>query len=227
LKLPETTNELIEKLTKTISASKGINPYPVKIEFQPGIDHVSHKADMWTMSMFKEGDVSFRDNHILDDMEKLQLDIANDLINGKNTAPRPEQMAVEFNVITSIGLTESAKRDTNEVSTFLSHSSIGTTSTAATESDTDLAAEDSGGSYARQAFTAATGQAKVATQTAKYGMLWNDTLISAAPLIINEAGIHWHLSDASKIHARVTFTDFNLTTGNLFVTQMNELHQNG
>jgi len=29
------------------------------------------------------------------------------------------------------------------------------------------------------------------------------------------------------MHARVTFTSFNLTTGNLFVTQMNELHQNG
>jgi hypothetical protein len=220
-------DNLVDKLTQTISASKGINPYPVEIKFAPGVDHISHKSDMWTMSMFKEEDVSFRDHHILDDLEKLQLDMAHDLVNGTNTSPKPEQMAVEFNVITLIGLTESAKRDTNEVSTTLTHASIGTNSTTATESDTDLNTEDTGGSYARAAFSGSLGQAKVASQTAKYGMLWNDSTISAAPLTINEAGIHWHVSNASALHARVTFADFNLTTGNLFVTQMNELHQNG
>ena len=219
--------DLVDKLTKTISASKGINPYPVSIEFEPGVDHISHKSDLWTMSMWKEDEVSFRDHHILDDIEKLQLDIANDLVNDKNTAPRPEQYEVEFNVITLIGLTESAKRDTAETSTTLTHSSIGTNSTTATESDTDLNTEDTGGSYARAAFSGSLGQAKVASQTAKYGMLWNDSTISAAPLTIKEAGIHWHVTNASSMHARVTFTSFNLTKGNLFVTQMNELHQNG
>jgi len=219
--------ELIDKVKETIDATQGINPYPVEIKFPPGVHHVSHKSDFWTMSMWKDDEFSYRDHHILDDVEKIQQELYNDLINDKFTTPRPEQYINEFNVITLIGLTESAKRDTGEVSTTLTHSSIGTTSTNVLESNTDLAAEDSGGSYARQAFTAATGQAKVASQTAKYGMLWNDSLISAAPLTINEAGIHWHLSNSSSMHARVGFTDFNLTTGNLFVTQMNELHQNG
>ena len=50
------------------------------------------------------------------------------------------------NILTLIGLTESAKRDTGETSTSLTHNSIGTDSTTATESDTNLAAEDTGGS---------------------------------------------------------------------------------
>ena len=182
---------------------------------------------MWTLSMWKEDEVSFRDHHIIDDMEKLQMDLAHDLVNNKNTAPRPIGFENTFNVITLIGLTESAKRDTGEVATTLTHSSIGTNSTAATESDTDLNTEDTGGSYARQAFSGSNGQAKVASQTAKYGMKWDDSVISAAPLTINEAGVHWHVSNGSSIHSRVTFTDFSLTTGNLFVTQINELHQNG
>ena len=220
-------DSLVTKLTHTISASKGINPFPLNIEFTPGIDHISHQADMWTMSMWKENETSFRDHHIIDDLESLQMDLANDLVNNKNTAPRPIQLENTFNVITLIGLTESAKRDTGEVATTLSHASIGTNSTAATESDTDLNTEDTGGSYARQAFSGANGQAKVASQTAKYGMKWDDSVISAAPLTINEAGVHWHVSNASSIHARVTFTTFSLTTGDLFVTQINELHQNG
>jgi hypothetical protein len=78
-----------------------------------------HQSDMWTLSMWKEDEVSFRDHHIIDDLEKLQLDLGNDLVNNKNTAPRPEQYENQFNVITLIGLTESAKRDTAEASTTL------------------------------------------------------------------------------------------------------------
>jgi hypothetical protein len=219
--------DIEHSLYNTISASNGVNPFPVDIKFNPGVDHISYQADMWTMSMWKKDEVSFRDHHIIDDMEKLQMDLAHDLVNNKNTAPRPIGFENTFNVITLIGLTESAKRDTGEVATTLTHSSIGTNSTAATESDTDLNTEDTGGSYARQAFSGSNGQAKVASQTAKYGMKWDDSTISAAPLTINEAGVHWHLSNASSIHSRVTFTDFSLTTGNLFVTQINELHQNG
>lgn len=219
--------ELVDKVNHTISASQGINPFPVEIKFVPGIDHISHQADLWTLSMWKANEVSFRDHHIIDDIESLQLELANDLLNNKFTTPRPEQYINTFNIITLIGLTESAKRDTGETSSTLTHSSIGTDSTTATESDTDLNTEDTGGSYARQAFTAATGQAKVASQTAKYGMLWNDSTVSSVPITIKEAGVHWHLSDPNKIHSRVTFTSFNLTTGNLFVTQINELHQNG
>jgi hypothetical protein len=154
------------------------------------------------------------------------LELANDIVNNKHTAPRPTYFENADNILTLIGLTESAKRDTGETSTTLTHNSIGTDSTTATESDTNLASEDSGGSYARKAY-ATDGQRKVSSQTAKYGMLWDDGDISGAPLSIKESGVHWHVSNASSIHARVTFTTFSLTTGDLFVTQINELHQNG
>jgi len=218
--------DFIHTLSDTISASNGINPYPVNIDFAPGVDHISHQSDMWTLSKWNEDEVQFNRSHILDDIEKLQLEISNDLINDKVTSPRPEQFINTYNVITLIGLTESAKRDTGEVATSLTHNSIGTGTTSANESDTDLQTEDTGGSYARLGYAAA-GQRKVASQTAKYGMLWNEFTVSAADVIITESGVHWHVSNASSIHARVTFTPFTISSGDLFVTQINELHQNG
>ena len=218
--------DLENQLSYTLSASNGINPNEVDIKFKPGAEHISYQSDMWTLSKWREDEVQLKGTRIIDDIEKLQAEIYNDIINNKHTSPKPEQMEVTYNVITSIGLTESAKRDTGEVSTTLTHNSIGTNATAASESDTDLTAEDSGGSYARQAYATA-GQRKVSSQTAKYGMLWDDGDISSAPLSINESGVHWHVSSAATMHARVTFTTFSLTTGDLFVTQINELHQNG
>jgi hypothetical protein len=64
-------------------------------------------------------------------------------------------------------------------------------------------------------------------QTAKYGMLWQDSTISAAPISIKNQEYIGTLSNASSIHARVVFTTYTLTSGDLFVTQINELHQNG
>jgi len=154
------------------------------------------------------------------------MELANDIVNNRHTTPMPTYFENADNILTLIGLTESAKRDTGEVSTTLTHNSIGTDSTTATDSDTDLTSEDSGGSYARKAYASA-GQRKVSSQTAKYGMLWDDGDISGAPLSIKESGVHWHVSNGSSMHARVTFTTFSLTSGDLFVTQINELHQNG
>lgn len=218
--------DLKQSLEHTISAYNGVNPNPVEIKFVPGVDHVSHQSDMWTLSKWRKDEVSLRPTHIIDDIEKLQAEIYNDIINNKHTSPKPTQLENTYNIITLIGLTESAKRDTGEVSTTLTHNSIGTDSTTATESDTDLNTEDSGGSYARLGY-AASGQRKVSNQTAKYGMLWTDSTVSSAPISIKESGVHWHVSNASSMHARVTFTTFSLTSGDLFVTQINELHQNG
>jgi len=218
--------ELTSKIHEAINASRGSSLFPVKIEYAPGNEHISIKHDLWTMSGWKEDEVQFNKNHIIDEIEKLEYDIAYDLLNNKHTTPRPIYLETTDNIITLIGLTESAKRDTGETSTTSTHNSIGTNSTTATESDTDLNTEDTGGSYARQAYSSA-GQRKVASQTAKFGMLWDDSKISAAPLAIKESGVHWHVSNATSIHARVTFTTFNLTAGDLFVTQINELHQNG
>ena len=219
-------HDLANKLYDSISLSQGISPSPVSVNYAPGTEHIATKHDVWTVSGWKENEVQFKGSHIIDQIEKLQLEIANDLVNNKNTTPRPTYFENVDNVLTLIGLTESAKRDTGEVSTTLTHNSIGTGSTAATESDTDLETEDTGGSYARQAYATA-GQRKVASQTAKYGMVWDDSVVSAAGVVITESGVHWHVSNASSIHARVTFTAFTLSAGDLFVTQINELHQNG
>lgn len=219
-------SSFVNELQKSISSSKGIPYSPISISYDPGAEHISVKQDVWTLSAWKENEVQFNKNHIIDDMEKLQLEIANDILNNKNTTPRPIYFEVDDNILTLIGLTESAKRDTGETSTTLTHNSIGTSSTAAAESDVNLGAEDTGGSYARKAY-ATDGQRKVTSQTAKYGMLWDDGDVSAVPLSIKESGVHWHVSDASTLHARVTFTTFSMSSGDLFVTQINELHQNG
>jgi len=219
-------HDLANKLYDSISLSQGISPNPVSVSYANGSEHIATQHDVWTISGWKENEVQLKGTHILDQMEKLQLELANDLVNDKNTTARPTYFENVDNVITLIGLTESAKRDTGEVSSTLTHNSIGTGTTAANESDTDLETEDTGGSYARLGYAAA-GQRKVASQTAKYGMLWDDSTVSAAPVTITESGINWTVATASNLHARVTFTAFTLTTGDLFVTQINELHQNG
>jgi len=214
------------ELYKTICAIDGINPDALDIQYEGGNEHVWSTTNKWTLSLWDENEVQLNGTKIIDQVEQLEEELADDIINGTNKAVTPKGLICTDNIITNIGLTESAKRDTGEVSTTLTHNSIGTNSTTATVSDTDLNTEDSGGSYARQAYASA-GQRKVSNQTAKYGMLWDDSKISSAPLTIKESGIHWHVSDGSKMHARVTFTSFELTTGDLFVTQINELHQNG
>ena len=213
-------------LEKTLYASSGNNPDPISIDFSPGSDHIALQTDLWTVSAWREDEVQFKGTHIIDQIEKVEAELANDLFNGKNTVARPIYFENAYNKLTLIGLTESAKRDTGETSTTLTHNSIGTDSTAATESDVNLGAEDTGGSYARKAY-ATDGQRKVTSQTAKYGMLWDDGDVSAVPLSIKESGVHWHVSNANSMHARVTFTTFSMSSGDLFVTQINELHQNG
>jgi hypothetical protein len=186
------------------------------------------KIDNWIITGWKENEIQFNKNHIIDEIEKLEKDIYNDLINDKNTCPRPDYFCKIDNILTLIGLTESAKRDTAEVSTSITHNSLGTSATTATESQIDLVAEVSGGTptYARKGF-AADGQRKVINQTAKYGMLWDDGDIDVTPAVdIKESGLHWDVSAASKMHARVTFTTFTFDAGDLFVIQMNELQAN-
>lgn len=216
----------IEQVGYTVLANSGFSPEKVSIEFNPGTEHVSLQTDLWTISAFKEKDISFRPQYIIDEIEKYQMELLGDLVNNKNTTARPIFYENAYNVLTSIGLTQSAKRDTGEVATTNTHNSVGTSSQTAVESDTSLIAEDSGGSYARRSY-ATYGQRKVVSQTAKYGMLWQDSNVSAVPITLKESGIHWASSGANNIHARVTFTSFSMSSGDLFVTQINELHQNG
>jgi hypothetical protein len=214
------------ELYKTICAVDGINPDALSISYEGGNEHVWSTTNKWTLSLWNEDTVKLSGSRIIDQVEQLEKELADDIINNTNRAVRPKGLVCTDNIITNIGLTESAKRDTGEVSTTLTHNSIGTGTTTPTVSDTGLATEDTGGSYARQAYASA-GQRKVSNQTAKYGMLWNDGDVSSVPITITESGVHWNVSTSNTIHARVTFTAFSMTTGDLFVTQINELHQNG
>lgn len=217
---------MLDQVYKTVLANNGNNPDKISVDFPAGSEHISLQTDLWTISAFKENEIKFNPTHIIDEIEKYENELLNDLVNYKYTTPRPIYYTNAYNILTTIGLAQSAKRDTGEVSTTNTHNSIGTSSTTPVESDTGLGAEDSGGSYARRAY-ATLGQRKVVSQTAKYGMLWDDGDVSAVPISIKESGIHWASTGSSTIHARVTFTTFSMSSGDLFVTQINELHQNG
>jgi len=191
--------------------------------------HRHQKTDWWTMTGWHKDDVWFDDRHIIDEIEKLERELHNDIINDKHTVPRPIYLENKVNIITLIGLTQSAKRDTNEATGEgtggVQYVSIGSGSTAEVEGNTDLETEFTNTLYARKDLDA-TGQRKVLNQTAKYGVLWDDTSFDTTPQDIKESGLHWHTTDSSKIHARVTFTTFALSAGDLFVIQINELQEN-
>ena len=211
---------MFNEINKTLNIIEGQKQYPeLKL-------HENIRTQFWTLSMWKENEISFRPQYIIDEIEALEYELYNDIVNRKNTCPRPLQVEIKRNILTLIGLTESAKRDTGEVATTINWNSIGTSNTAEVEGNTNLGAEDSGGSYARRVYST-NGQRKVVNQTAKYGMSWLDTQISAAGLQVKESGQHWHLSDLAKMHSRVTFTTFDFQAGNIFVTQINELMENG
>jgi len=188
--------------------------------------HLHAKRQYWTLSKWREDEVQFNPTKIIDEIEKLEYELYDDLVNKRVTCPRPTQIEFKPNIITLIGLTESAKRDTGEVSSSITHNSIGTSSTSESENNTNLGAEDAGGSYARRAYSTS-GQRKVVNQTAKYGMMWLDTNVSAVPINIKESGQHWDVSATSKMHSRVTFTTFTMASGDIFVTQINEAMENG
>ena len=138
--------------------------------------HVNLQTDNWIMTKWNADEVDFAKNPtcIVDNHEKLLQEILECEGNPRKTV-LPTQVEVANNILTTAGLTESAKRDTGETSTTITHVGLGTSSTAEAESQTSLGSELSGGSYARRALASA-GQRKVVNQTSKYGMLWEDSL---------------------------------------------------
>lgn len=178
--------------------------------------HLDLRVDHWRLSMWKEDEVHFNARRIGSEVDKFLM----------TKEVLPIKIFETNNVITLIGMRESIDRDINVSSTDLNWNSIGTSSTAELESQTDLVAEDSGGSYARKVFSTGGTRQRV-NQTMKMAMMWDDGDISATPLAIKESGIHWHLSDPAKCHARVVATTFTLDAGDIFVVQINELHANG
>lgn len=188
--------------------------------------HIKLHKDHWGFTSWHAGSVSFNPSHIVEQSEKIMNENLNDLINGLNTTVRPKKFESLNNVILLQGIKESIDRDIGAVSTELDYNSIGTSATAESESQTDLQAEFTDTAYARRQFSV-NGSRTRTNQTMKMGMLWDDTFFDSVPVTIRESAIHWHVSDASKCHARVVSTDFVLDAGDLFVVQVNELQENG
>ena len=188
--------------------------------------HVNLQTDNWIMTKWNADEVDFAKNPtcIVNEHEKLLKEILECEGNPRKTV-LPTQVEIANNILTTAGLAESAKRDTGETSTTITHVGLGTSSTAEAESQTSLGSELSGGSYARRALASA-GQRKVVNQTSKYGMLWEDAHVNPLPVTLKEAGL-FTAATSGIMHARVVFTDFTLSSGDLFVVQINELHQNG
>jgi hypothetical protein len=187
--------------------------------------HVNLQTDHWILTGWKADEINFKNSTtIVDEHEKILNEIVE--CEGKpGKTVLPTYVETVNNVLTLTGLTESAKRDTGEVSTTIDYVGLGLSSTAESESHTSLQSENSGGSYARRRLSTQ-GQRKVVNQTSKYGVLWEDSHVSAVPLSITEAGL-FTAATSGIMHARVVFSTFTMSSGDLFVVQVNELHQNG
>ena len=188
--------------------------------------HVKLKTHMWGFTLWKGDEVSIRPRHCIEDNEKLLTEWKEDLINNTNKSPDPLKFEANNNVILLQGIRESIDRDFGTVSTVLDWASVGNSSTAEDEVQTDLIAEFTDTAYSRQVFSTQGSKQRI-NQTGKLGMLWDDTSFDATPRTIKEAGIHWHLTNSASCHARVVSTDFILNAGDLFVSQISELQENG
>ncbi len=186
--------------------------------------HSTVGKDIWITAGWKADQVSFKDSQIVDQTDKLLNEIISAEFSPTKTAV-PHYISFSENIVLLTGMTEQLKRSTGEVSTTLDWFGLGTSATAEDESQTDLQTEDSGGSYARRQIST-NGQRKVVNQTAKYGVQWLDSNISAAGIVVREIGLHWHASDPNKCHARTVPTAFTFASGDIYVTRMNETHAN-
>ena len=213
--------DLINGLGATLDAIQSQTVWRPKID-----PHYHAKKDTWTMTAWKQDEVTFNPRHIIDEIEGLERELYDDLMNHRITCPRPKYLDVQDNILTLDGLTQSAKRDTAEVSTSNRYFSLGSNATTATENDHGLGTEFVTAPYARKDLTVE-GSRKVYNQTAKYGVMFDDGDVPAPPIDIKEAGLHWASSGANNCHAHVTFTTFSMVTGDLFVIQVNELQENG
>jgi len=214
--------------TKLLFELKRYLEYPEFMKFTASnlSPHIKLHSDIWGFTMWKAGDVSLNPYAVIKENEKLLKELYNDLVNDKVTTPRPAKFEAPFNVILLQGMRESIDRDINVSATDLDFSSLGNSSVAELETQTDLTAEFTDTAYARKQFSTVGTRSRV-NQTMKLGMLWDDTSFDATPRTIKESGIHWTVSTAATCHARVVSTDFILNAGDLFVVQINELQANG
>ena len=188
--------------------------------------HIKLHKDSWSFTSWNTGSITFNPSQIVKENEKLITENLNDLVNGLNTTIRPKKFESMNNVILLQGIKESIDRDIGAVSTELDYCSLGSSSVAEAESQTDLTTEFTDSAYARKRFSTE-GSRQRTNVTMKMGMLWSDSSFDSIPVTIKEAGIHWASTGTTKCHARVVSTDFALDAGDLFVVQINELQENG
>ena len=188
--------------------------------------HIKLHKDHWGFTSWHAGSITFNPTRVVEQSEQIMKENLNDLESGLNTTVRPKKFESLNNVILLQGIKESIDRDIGTVSTSLDYSSIGFSSTAEAESQTDLQSEFTDTAYARKQFSTQGSRSRV-NQTMKLGMLWDDTSFDSTPKTIKESGVHWAVTGTTKCHARVVSTDFVLNAGDLFVVQINELQENG
>ena len=188
--------------------------------------HIKLHKDHWGFTSWHAGSITFNPTRVVEQSEQIMKENLNDLESGLNTTVRPKKFESLNNVILLQGIKESIDRDIGAVATSLDWNSLGSSSTAEAESQTDLQTEFTDTAYARKVFSSAGSRSRV-NQTMKLGMLWTSASFDTVPVTIREAGVHWALTGTTKCHARVVSTDFVLDSGDLFVVQINELQENG
>lgn len=208
--------------------------------------HLHVQCDIWTIAKFRQDGISFRSTNIIDEFEKWQQEF----LDKPTTTTRPTDIQVLFgqpkpkiicedlpigrkfewdrqnNVLSLTGLTESAKRDAGLTATTVLYAGTGTGQTAEDESQSALVTELSVSPYARKNLSTS-GQRKVVNQTAKYGITWLDTdLTNSPPITLYEDALFTTIT-SGVMHARVLHNAFQVNSGDLYVTQLSELHANG
>ena len=196
------------------------------------IEHTKLSANLWNISKWSNDSWSTFaksdniKNNILDVMEKQFSELSLDILNGKTTTEKPIQVSNnftyqnKFNIHVNTGLAESAKRDTGETSTTIDWIGVGTDGTAESVSQTGL-----GSAYGNRKQFSVDGQRKAVNQTAKYGMLFDDSDLTV-PITLREA-CTFTASTSGICHHRISYSDFVLDTGERIVFSIYELMQNG
>jgi hypothetical protein len=194
------------------------------------IEHTKMRHGDWRISKFTQEDfdtlgrITYGEHgNLIQKLERLTEEIES---KPQSTIKRLQHYH-NPNILLLVGITESLKRDTNEITTTppsgtsgVQYIGCGTDGTAENQSQTGLIA-----AYGSRKNFDTQGQRKVINQTAKYNMTFNDTDL-ALPVIAREAATY-NLSTGGIPHARLQFPDFLLEAGQVMTFQINESQVNG
>lgn len=185
--------------------------------------HVHFAVDHWDLSMWDKSMVrSTTKQNQITELEK----ILEENKTNPNKTIQPHKHEKVDNVVLNTGLQLGIDLLINASSNRIDYNSLGTSSTAESVSQTNLQAEDSGGSYTRLQFSTV-GVRSRTNQTLTMKALWADTNLSSSTLTVKESGVHWGSSGTSNCYSRAVFTDFTFQIGFLLLVSISEVHQNG